>query len=175
MCHKLPNVRISANFFPKLGFYKDSKKLLRNIYGDNENTFGAYVGILSGLQKKKNRILSGLQKPRKMAMGFYMDSKKTHQKVVWGFRFFFPGFFGILQDSDTYFGHICSSVGKGGCKFTTYLKMNLKITMLLRLVFLAQMWNYCARPAAQIWISFTRRQTDTIAHVSNFKKMTRCL
>ena len=29
--------------------------------------------------------------------------------------------------------------GEGGCKFTTYLKMNLKITMLLRLIFLAQM------------------------------------
>ena len=34
-------------------------------------------------------------------------------------------------------------------------EMNLKITMLLRLIFLAQMLNYRARPEAQIWVSFT--------------------
>ena len=86
MGQKWPNVRISANFFTKPGFYKDSKKLLGNIYVDYENTFGAYVGILSGFyldyKKRKPGFYRDYKNHRKMAMGFYMDSKKTQRKVV---------------------------------------------------------------------------------------------
>ena len=78
-------------------------------------------GFYLDYKKRKSGFYRDYKKPRKMAMGFYMDSKKKHQKVVWGFRFFFSdsaGFFGILEDSDSYFGHICSS-GEGGFTMTS--------------------------------------------------------
>ena len=112
LCQKWPNVRLSANFIPIPGIYKDSKKLLGNIYVDYENTLFAYVGILSGLQKKKTRILSGLQKTPKNGYGILLWIPKNVTKNCLGIPFFFPdssGFFGILQDSDTRFGHIYSS------------------------------------------------------------------
>ena len=115
---KIAKCKNFSQFFPKLGFYKDSKKLLGNIYGDYENTFGAYVGILSGLQKKKIRILSGLQKTPKNGYGILYGFQKKAPKSCLGIPFFFfrdsSGFFGILQDSDSYFGHICSSGCRGG-------------------------------------------------------------
>ena len=65
-------------------------------------------GFYLDYKKRKTGFYRDYKKPRKMAMGFYMDSKKKHQKVVWDSVFFrdSSGFFGILLDSDSYFGHI---------------------------------------------------------------------
>ena len=100
LCQKWPNVRLSANFIPIPGIYKDSKKLLGNIYVDYENTFFAYVGILSGLQKKKTRILSGLQKTPKNGYGILYGFQKNATKSCLKIPFFF---FRILRDSSGFY------------------------------------------------------------------------
>ena len=102
MGQKWPNVRISANFFTKPGFYKDSKKLLGNIYVDYENTFGAYVGILSGFYldyKKENQDSIGITKTTEKWLWDSIWIPKKRNEKLFEDSIFFSGFFGILRDS----------------------------------------------------------------------------
>ena len=106
MCQKLPNVRISAIFFPKLGFYKDSKKTPWKYMGITKIPLVLISGFYLDYKKRKTGFHRDYEKPRKMA-----------KKVVWGFRFFFRdswgffrGFRFFFQDSSGFLGILRDSV-----------------------------------------------------------------
>ena len=120
---KMAKCKIFSQFFSQ---NRDSIRILKNsleIYmWITKITFVLMSGFYLDYKKRKPGFYRDYKKPRKMAMGFYMDSKKTQRKVVWRFRFFFSGFFGILRDSTgfwyTFWSYLQLWGGGAGHSFT---------------------------------------------------------
>ena len=108
---KRQNVTIlvcSLFFYTYLGFYRDSNKYLLCFCWD-------YIRIT-----KKTTHFFGITENKKIkywdSIGLHRDSKKKVEKLVQGFQNIFMGLYGIIWDYmglRFFFGHICSSGGRG--------------------------------------------------------------